>query len=110
MNIFSDSKLNIRPVFLIRGPQGCGKYRLVETLTKRKGIHLVSFCFSETRTLATAQKETRIRTTLQNSLDCTPCILLLQNIEARLKKEVFYLVIFVLANFILYYIFFQLFR
>jgi len=75
--------LNIRPVFLVKGPRGCGKHELVRAASKRMGLNFLDVDFVEVQTLTSAQTEAKLRTILQNAQQCVPCILYLNNVQVR---------------------------
>jgi len=78
-----DVRLNIRPVFLIKGPRGCGKHELVRAASKRMGLNFLDVDFVEVQTLTSAQTEAKLRIMLQNAQQYVPCILYLNNVQVR---------------------------
>lgn len=78
---FADIRLNVRPVFLVKGPRGCGKHELVQVASKSMGLNFLSVDFAEVQTLTSAQTEAKLRIMLQNAQQCVPCILYLNNIQ-----------------------------
>lgn len=76
-----DIRLNIKPVFLLEGPAGSGKSRIVKTTAKILGLHLLDADFSEVQSLTSAQTEAKLRIILHEAEKCVPCILMLQNIQ-----------------------------
>ncbi|KYQ59276.1 Peroxisomal biogenesis factor 6 [Trachymyrmex zeteki] len=74
-------RLNVRPVFLVKGPRGCGKYELVRATSKRMGLNFLGVDFVEVQTLTSAQTEAKLRIILQNAQKCVPCILYLNNVQ-----------------------------
>lgn len=79
----SDTFVDIRPIFLIQGPEGSGKSNLVQIAAQRMGLNLTSVDFSEIQSLASAQTEAKLRIVLRNAKSCVPCILLLSNIQVK---------------------------
>ncbi|XP_012253776.2 peroxisome assembly factor 2 isoform X1 [Athalia rosae] len=77
----TDILVDIKPVFLIKGAEGSGKSSLVQIAAHRMGFNLMSIDFSEIQSLTSAQTEAKLRIVLQNAKNCTPCILLLSNIQ-----------------------------
>ncbi|XP_012526182.1 peroxisome assembly factor 2 [Monomorium pharaonis] len=77
----ADVLLNIRPVFLVKGPRGCGKRELVRATAKRLGLNFLDNDFVEVQTLTSAQTEIKIREMLGYVKNCVPCILHLNNIQ-----------------------------
>lgn len=82
MNL-ADIRLNVRPVFLVKGPRGCGKHELVRAASKRMGLNFLGVDFVEVQTLTSAQTEAKLRIMLQNAKQCVPCILFLKNVQVR---------------------------
>jgi len=78
-----DVRLNVRPVFLIKGPRGCGKHELVRAASKRMGLNFLDVDFVEVQTLTSAQTEAKLRIMLQNAQQYVPCILYLNNVQVR---------------------------
>ncbi|XP_072752107.1 peroxisomal ATPase PEX6 [Anoplolepis gracilipes] len=74
-------QLSIRPVFLVKGPRGCGKRELVRIASAEMGLNFLSVDFAEVQTLTAAQTEAKLRMTLHNAQQCVPCILYLNNIQ-----------------------------
>ncbi|XP_018397275.1 PREDICTED: peroxisome assembly factor 2 [Cyphomyrmex costatus] len=74
-------RLNIKPVFLVKGPRGCGKHELVRATSKKMGLNFLCVDFVEVQTLTSAQTEAKLRITLQNAQKCVPCMLYLNNIQ-----------------------------
>ncbi|KAG5315044.1 PEX6 factor, partial [Pseudoatta argentina] len=74
-------QLNVRPVFLVKGPRGCGKHNLVRATSKRMGLNFLGVDFVEVQALTSAQTEAKLRIMLQNAQKCVPCILYLNNIQ-----------------------------
>ncbi|KYM82398.1 Peroxisomal biogenesis factor 6 [Atta colombica] len=74
-------QLNVRPIFLVKGPRGCGKHNLVRAISKRIGLNFLGVDFVEVQTLTSAQTEAKLRIMLQNAQKCVPCILYLNNIQ-----------------------------
>lgn len=85
--LITDKKMKIRPVFLVKGAPGSGKFKLVECLAKRKGLKLVNVDFSEIQCLSAAQTEAKLRIILQNARTSSPCILRLSNIQVNPGSE-----------------------
>ncbi|XP_043281430.1 peroxisome assembly factor 2 [Venturia canescens] len=79
--IQKDKKLKIRPVFLVKGAPGSGKFKLIECMAKRNGFNLVNVDFSEIQCSSAAQTEAKLRIVLQNARSSVPCILRLSNIQ-----------------------------
>ncbi|XP_015122617.1 peroxisome assembly factor 2 [Diachasma alloeum] len=79
--ITSDNWLGLKPVFLVEGPQGCGKYHLINALSKRLGLNFLNVDCSEIRTLSPSQTEAKLRITFTNAEKCVPCILKLSSIQ-----------------------------
>ncbi|XP_012277293.1 peroxisome assembly factor 2 isoform X2 [Orussus abietinus] len=75
------NKINIKPVFLVQGPPGCGKFKLAEIVAERSGFHLLCVDFAEVHSLTAAQTEAKLRIALHNAKSCVPCILKLSNIQ-----------------------------
>lgn len=71
----------MRPVFLVKGPRGCGKHELVRAASKRMGLNFLDVNFAEVQTLTSAQTEAKLRIMLQNAQQRVPCILYLNNIQ-----------------------------
>jgi len=82
-------QLNIRPIFLVKGPRGCGKHNLVRATSKRMGLNFLGVDFVEVQTLTSAQTEAKLRIMLQNAQKCVPCILYLNNIQVRKKVTLY---------------------
>lgn len=82
-------RLNVRPVFLVKGPRGCGKYELVRATSKRMGLNFLGVDFVEVQTLTSAQTEAKLRIILQNAQKCVPCILYLNNVQVRRKVTLY---------------------
>ncbi|EFN70620.1 Peroxisome assembly factor 2 [Camponotus floridanus] len=74
-------QLHVRPVFLVKGPRGCGKRELVRIASARMGLNFLCVDFAEVQTLTAAQTEAKLRITLHNAQQCVPCILYLNNIQ-----------------------------
>ncbi|XP_018358506.1 PREDICTED: peroxisome assembly factor 2 isoform X1 [Trachymyrmex cornetzi] len=74
-------QLNVRPIFLVKGPWGCGKHNLVRATSKRMGLNFLGIDFVEVQTLTSAQTEAKLRIMLQNAQKCVPCILYLNNVQ-----------------------------
>lgn len=79
----ADVRLNIRPVFLVKGPRGCGKHELVRAASKRLGLNFLDHDFVEVQTLTSAQTEVKLCAMLANAQNCVPCILYLNNVQVR---------------------------
>lgn len=77
----ADVQLNVRPVFLVKGPRGCGKHELVRAASKRLGLNFLDDDFVEVQTLTSAHTEIKLRAMLANAERCVPCILYLNNIQ-----------------------------
>ncbi|KAL0113101.1 hypothetical protein PUN28_012368 [Cardiocondyla obscurior] len=76
-----DIQLNVRPVFLVKGPRGSGKHELVRAISKRMGLNFLDIDFAEVQTLTSAQTEAKLRKVLKNAERCVPCVLYLNNIQ-----------------------------
>ncbi|EZA52228.1 Peroxisomal biogenesis factor [Ooceraea biroi] len=76
-----DIQLHVKPTFLVKGPQGCGKRELIQIMSERTGLHLFDVDFAEMQTLLPAQVENKIRLLLLNARKCVPCVLYLNNIQ-----------------------------
>ncbi|XP_050447681.1 peroxisome assembly factor 2 isoform X2 [Cataglyphis hispanica] len=74
-------QLYIRPVFLVKGPRGCGKRELVQFASARMGLNFLGVDFAEVQTVTAAQTEAKLRITLHHAQQCVPCILYLNNIQ-----------------------------
>jgi len=81
--LFADIQLHVKPIFLIRGSQGCGKRRLIQIMSERMGLNLLDVDFAEVQTLIPAQNETKLHALLQKAEKCVPCVLYLNNIQVR---------------------------
>jgi len=68
-----DVRLNVRPVFLIKGPRCCGKHELVRASSNRMGLNFLDVNFVEVQTLTSAQTEAKLRIMLQNAQQYVPC-------------------------------------
>lgn len=90
ISIVSDVQLHVKPVFLVKGPRGCGKRELVRTASARMGLNFLCVDFAEVQTLTAAQTEAKLRITLHNAQQCVPCILYLNNIQVRKRVALNY--------------------
>ncbi|XP_063995346.1 peroxisomal ATPase PEX6 [Diachasmimorpha longicaudata] len=79
--ITSDNWLGLKPVFLVEGPQGSGKYHLINALSKRLGLNFFNVDCSEIQSLSPSQTEAKLRISFNNATKCVPCILKLSNIQ-----------------------------
>lgn len=86
ISIVSDVQLHVRPMFLVKGPRGCGKRELVRIAAAEMGLNFVGVDFAEVQTLTAAQTEAKLRITLHNAQQCIPCILYLNNIQVRRRE------------------------
>ncbi|XP_044574440.1 peroxisome assembly factor 2 [Cotesia glomerata] len=71
----------MKPVFLLKGPAGSGKLRLIRALSQQMGFNFLDFNCDETQTLSVSQIETKLRTNLTYAQNLVPCILKLSNIN-----------------------------
>nr|XP_012225012.1 PREDICTED: peroxisome assembly factor 2 [Linepithema humile]XP_012225013.1 PREDICTED: peroxisome assembly factor 2 [Linepithema humile] len=76
-----DIQSHIRPVFLVKGPRGCGKHELVRIASEKFGLNLLDVDFAQVQTLTSVQTEAKLRIVMQNAQQCVPCILYLNNIQ-----------------------------
>ena len=83
--------MDIKPIFLLRGPQGSGKSKLLQILAKRIGMHLIVADFSEVQSLSSAQTEAKLRIVIANAQNSIPCILMFRNIHVS-KLFYFFLI------------------
>ncbi|XP_011685326.1 PREDICTED: peroxisome assembly factor 2 [Wasmannia auropunctata] len=74
-----DIRLNVKPVFLVKGPEGCGKSELVETAAKRMGLLFLNT--DVMATFASMKTELMLRSMLETAESCTPCLLYINNIQ-----------------------------
>ena len=74
-------------MFLVEGPAGCRKSKLVKTAAESFGLHLMEADFAEVQSLTSAQTEAKLRIILNDAERCIPCVLLLQNIQVMKVKE-----------------------
>jgi len=79
----ADIQLCVKPIFLVRGSQGCGKRTLIQIISERMGLNMLNVDFAEIQTLIPAQNETKLHALLQKAKKCVPCILYLNNIQVR---------------------------
>ncbi|XP_031782513.1 peroxisome assembly factor 2 [Nasonia vitripennis] len=73
--------IDVKPVFLIEGPSGSGKSRLIKTAAQSLGLHMVEADFTDVQSLTSAQTEAKLRIILHDAENCVPCLLLLRNIQ-----------------------------
>lgn len=73
--------MRIKPVFLVKGPSGCGKFRLIQCLAKQMGFNFLNVDCSEIQTLSPSQTEAKLRIAFHNANKSVPCILKLNNIQ-----------------------------
>lgn len=78
--------MNIKPVFIVDGPRGCGKHRLLTCLAKRLGFNFYNVDCAEIHTLSPSQTEAKLRIVISNAESYVPCILKLSNIESFCKN------------------------
>ncbi|XP_058789652.1 peroxisomal ATPase PEX6 isoform X2 [Phymastichus coffea] len=76
-----DIFIDVNPVFLVNGPVGSGKSRLVKATAESLGFHLLEADVSEVQSLTSAQTEAKLKIILHESETCVPCIIMLQNIQ-----------------------------
>ncbi|KAK9298630.1 hypothetical protein QLX08_008106 [Tetragonisca angustula] len=82
-----DIQLPIKPIFLIKGPQGSNKRKLAQILAERMGLNFLNTDFAEVQALTSAQTEAKLRIVLHNAEQSVPCILCLNNIEVFGKNS-----------------------
>lgn len=73
--------MKIRPVFLVKGAPGSGKFRLIRTLAKRNGLNFYNVDFGEVQSPSAAQTEAKLRIVMQNAKNSVPCVLKFSNIQ-----------------------------
>ena len=93
---FPDILINIKPMFLVEGPQGSGKFTLIKIVAKRMGLHLVNVNCNEIQSSTSAQTELKLRKALTNAENSIPCILAFRNIQVNTQL----LKVFIINNFI----------
>ncbi|XP_014488358.1 PREDICTED: peroxisome assembly factor 2 [Dinoponera quadriceps] len=76
-----DSQLHVKPMFLLKGPRGCGKHELVELTSERMGLNFLDVDFAEVQALSSAPTEAKLRIVLQTAQRRVPCLLYLNNIQ-----------------------------
>lgn len=84
-----DNWMGIKPIFLVKGSAGCGKYRLIKTLSQQMGFNFLNIDCNDIQTLSVSQTETRLRISLNNAQNSAPCILKLSNIDVRITIILF---------------------
>ncbi|XP_014227870.1 peroxisome assembly factor 2 isoform X1 [Trichogramma pretiosum] len=77
----NETKIDVKPVFLVEGPTGCGKSRLVKLAAETLGLNIFEANLIDIQALTAAQTEAKLRIILYEAEQCLPCILLLHNIE-----------------------------
>ncbi|XP_054006126.1 peroxisomal ATPase PEX6 [Hylaeus anthracinus] len=82
-----DIRLPIKPIFLVRGPQGSNKCKLIQTVSEKLGLNFLCTDFAEVQALTSAQTEAKLRIVLHNAKQSVPCILYLNNIEVFGKNS-----------------------
>ncbi|KAK0081318.1 hypothetical protein PV325_012390 [Microctonus aethiopoides] len=85
--ITTDNWMRIKPVFLVKGPSGCGKFRLIQCLAKQMGFNFLNVDCSEIQTLSPSQTEAKLRMAFHDANKSVPCILKLNNIQAYGKNS-----------------------
>ena len=76
-----DPSLPLIRSLLIRGPRGCGKYVLVETVAAHTGVHLLTLNCWELSGESPGKMDLRIRDLGRRAVALRPCILLLRNVD-----------------------------
>ncbi|XP_057324311.1 peroxisomal ATPase PEX6 [Microplitis mediator] len=85
--MITDNWMGIKPIFLVKGSAGCGKYRLIKTLSQQMGFNFLNIDCNDIQTLSVSQTETRLRIGLNNAQNSAPCILKLSNIDVFGKNS-----------------------
>lgn len=68
-------------MFLVEGPAGSGKCRVIKIAAETLGLHLFEADFAEVQSLTSAQTEAKLRIILHDAEQCVPCVLMLRNIQ-----------------------------
>ncbi|XP_025154362.1 peroxisome assembly factor 2 isoform X2 [Harpegnathos saltator] len=76
-----DNQLHVKPIFLLKGPRGCGKQELVEITSERMGLNFLDVDFAEVQALTSASTEAKLRIVLQTTQRRVPCVLYLNNVQ-----------------------------
>ncbi|XP_033211059.1 peroxisome assembly factor 2 isoform X2 [Belonocnema kinseyi] len=76
-----DISINVKPIFLVEGPQGSGKCNLIQIVAGKLGLNMVNVNCSEIQSSTSAQTELRLRKVLTNAENSSPCILTFRNIQ-----------------------------
>lgn len=84
----ADCQLHVKPMFLLKGPRGCGKHELVEIASERLGLNFLDVDFAEVQALTTAPTEAKLRIVLQTAQRRVPCTLYLNNIQVSWTNDV----------------------
>lgn len=87
--IITDIYIDVKPVFLVEGPVGSGKSRLIKAAAESMGLHLLEADVAEIQSLTSAQTEAKLRIILNEAEVCVPCVLMLQNIQVRIFQIFF---------------------
>lgn len=75
--------MNLKPIFLIEGPDGCGKTITVKAVANKLGLHILETDLTELQSLTAAQTEAKLEIALSSAEECRPCILVFRNMQVK---------------------------
>lgn len=74
---------SLKPVFLVCGPNGCGKKILIESVSKYLGVRYINKCCFDWPTNNIAQFKKKIEYFFEDIRKISPCLLHIENVEVN---------------------------
>ncbi|KDE02293.1 hypothetical protein MVLG_07138 [Microbotryum lychnidis-dioicae p1A1 Lamole] len=81
------SDYDLHLTVLVKGAHGSGKRSLVKFVARSSGLHLLELDCYDLIGESDVKTEGHLRARIDNALSCSPCIMLLRNIEALARKS-----------------------
>ncbi|SCZ94448.1 BZ3500_MvSof-1268-A1-R1_Chr12-2g03905 [Microbotryum saponariae] len=81
------SDYDLHLTVLVKGAHGSGKRSLVKSVARSSGLHLLELDCYDLIGESDVKTEGHLRARIDNALSCSPCIMLLRNIEALARKS-----------------------
>ncbi|SCV73142.1 BQ2448_7067 [Microbotryum intermedium] len=81
------SAYDLHLTVLVKGAYGSGKRSLVKSVARVSGLHLLELDCYDLIGESDVKTEGHLRARIDNALSCSPCIMLLRNIEALARKS-----------------------
>jgi peroxin-6 len=83
----SASEYDLHLTVLIKGASGSGKRTVVRSIARKTGFHLLELDCFDLLGETDIKTEGQLRARIEKAISCSPCMVLLQNIEALARKS-----------------------